>query len=118
MKESYYLIEKFSSDNHQAMLKEQLGLLADSVGSASADLESTIDPFVKLLVGLEEYELLITSLIELAQETTVISNKRLLLNTALTYAKPFASWATSGGEGIARMSTVNEIKKLLESLDK
>lgn len=117
MKGSYYLIERFSPENNQALLKEELNRLTISVRSGPVDLTSMIDTFVKRLVGFEEYELLITALMELAQETNKVSDQRFLLDTALYYAELFASWATSGGEGLARMSTVNEIKKSLSLLD-
>lgn len=117
MKESYYLIERFSPESRQEILKEQLSNLENLIHADSASLKLNLESYIKLLEGYDEYELLITSLIELAKETNRVSTKKDLLNTALNYAQLFASWATSGGEGYARMSTVNEIKASLSLLN-
>lgn len=116
MTESFYLIERFSLESRQETLKEQLNALEQLVHADSADLKMYLEAYIKLLESYDEYELLITSLMELAKETKLVPTKKELLNMALNYAQLFASWSTSGGEGLARMSTVNEIKASLSLL--
>ena len=62
----------------------------------------------------QEYAAL--SLQDAAEATTDAPLRKLLLEYALERAEIFASYATSGGEGLARSSHLNELEALLSAV--